>query len=169
MGRCSHFVFVFTALFLAALAGCVTDGPRPAPKPKIGPPPREARADVLLLNVSQPSDTDGDTIPDSVATSVHMFDERYQLPVSVPGAVTFRLLDRDAETTLTEWAFEGEELQRRLMRAQVGPVYRFRLRIPIDSPPVTESYVTIQCVMEADSGQKTQAWHRDLPWLSFPR
>ena len=169
MCRCSQYVFAFTVLSSISIAGCVTDGINPTPKSKIGPPPREARADVLLLNVSQPSDTDGDTIPDTVATSVHMFDERYQLPVRVPGAVTFRLLDREAETALTEWAFEGDDLQQRLMRAQVGPVYRFRLRIPIDSPPVTESYVTIQCVMEADSGQKTQAWHRDLPWLSFPR
>ena len=169
MHRRSEIVFVLSAFCLVTLAGCVTDGPKPAPKPKIGPPPREARADVLLLNVSQPSDTDGDTIPDTVVTSVHMFDERYQLPVTVPGGLTFRLLDRNAETTLTEWPFEGDELQRRLTRAQVGPVYRFRLRIPVDKPPVTDSYVTIQCVMEADSGQKTQAWHRDLPWLSVPR
>lgn len=162
-----QFVILLAGLVLCCVSGCVTEG-GPAPKPRIGPQPRDARADVLLLNISQASDTDGDTVPDMVSSSVHMFDERYQLPVSVPGTVTFTLYDRDAEEVINEWVFAGPELQRHLMIAQVGPVYRFRLRIPIDQEPVREPFVTIQCVMEADSGLRTQAWHRDLPWLSFP-
>lgn len=161
-------------LFLALVAalftsGCVADGPQPSPKPNLGPQPSNAEADVLLLNLGPPSDADGDTVPDTFVASVHVFDERYQLPVRVPGQITFVLFARGGETPLHTWTFEGRELQNRIIQAQVGPVHRFRLNVPIESEPVREAYVTVQCVFESPAGVKTQAWHRDLPWLSVAR
>ena len=160
------------AAFIACamtLAGCVADGPQPKPKPHIGPQPRDSQADVLLLNLGPPSDTDGDTTPDTFIASVHVFDERYQLPVQVPGKMSFNLFAQGSETPMHSWSYEGRDLQQQIIKAQVGPVYRFRLRVPIDAEPVREKFVTVQCVFEESDGAKAQAWHRDLPWLSFPR
>ena len=151
------------------LVGCVADGPQPRPKPQIGPQPRDSQADVLLLNLGPPSDTDGDTTPDTFIASVHVFDERYQLPVQVQGKMSFYLFAQNSETPMHSWSFEGRDLQQQIIKAQVGPVYRFRLRIPIDAELVREKFVTVQCVFEEPDGAKAQAWHRDLPWLSFPR
>ena len=157
---------VLVVLCIGVTTGCVTVGPSPEPKPNIGPQPHNAQADVMLLNVGPPSDTDGDTIPDTFHASTHMFDERFQLPVRVDGSLIFKLLtDAEAEPIMT-WEFSGQEFQRRVMVAQVGPVYRFRLQIPIDAPPVRERYVSLHCLFEDSSGRVTQAWHRGMPWLS---
>ena len=155
-------------IFLGVLvtAGCVTVGPRPAPKPRIGPQPRNAEADVLLLNVGPPRDTDGDTFPDTFQASTHMFDERYQLPVRVDGTLIFKLLVDSEPEPIHTWRFSGAELRRHIKVAQVGPVYRFRLQMPIDAPPVRERFVSVQCLFEDTSGHVTQAWHRGMPWLS---
>ncbi len=162
-----------TALICLALsavcAGCVVDGPQPRRKPHIGPQPRDAQADVLLLNIGPPTDNDGDTIPDTFVSSVHIFDSRYQLPVRVDGTMTFNLFAQGSEVPIHSWKFTGRELQQQVLLAQVGPVHRFRLTVPIDSEPVREKYVTVQCLFVAPDGKQTQAWHKDLPWLSFGR
>ena len=124
---------------------------------------------MLLLNIGPPTDSDGDTTPDTFIASVHVFDERYQLPVRVDGTMSFTLFAQGGETALQTWNYEGRELQRQIIQAQVGPVYRFRLQIPIDAVPVREKYVTVQCLFESDEAQRAQAWHRDLPWLSVAR
>ena len=165
-----RFVSALICLLLGAVcAGCVADGPQPRRKPHIGPQPRDAEADVLLLNIGPPTDGDGDTIPDTFIASVHIFDERYQLPVRVAGKMSFFLFAQGGETPIQSWSYEGRDLQQQIIQAQVGPVHRFRLQVPIDAEPVREKYVTIQCLFETDDGQRAQAWHRDLPWLSVAR
>ncbi len=156
-------------LAICALQGCVADGPQPRTKPSIGPQPRNSQADVLLLNLGPPTDSDGDTTPDTFIASVHIFDERYQLPVEIAGKMTIMMYAESDETPLHTWSFEGSKLQQQMMRAQVGPVYRFRLRVPIDAEPVRKKYVTVQCIFEEPTGERTQAWHRDLPWMSVLR
>lgn len=166
----SAYVRVLVGMVLLALCaqtGCVSDGPE-QPKPELGPKPRNPQADVLLLNLAQPGDSDGDTAPDTIVASVHMFDQRYQLPVTVSGTLTFRLFSRDAKVLLHEWSYEGADLQSRMMMAQVGPTYQFRLRLPLDSPNIRDSFVTVQCEMRSESGQVSRAWHRGLPWMSVP-
>lgn len=120
----------------------------------------------MLLNIGPPSDTDGDTIPDTFSASTHMFDERYQLPVRVQGTISFTVMTTSEREPIHTWEFSAQDFAKHVMVAQVGPVYRFRLQIPIDAPPVQERFVTIQSVFSDSSGHVTQAWHRDLPWLS---
>lgn len=160
---CCAVLLVFVVLLAQ---GCVTVGPKPRPTPKIPPQPRDAKADIMLLNIAPPSDLDGDTVPDSFNASTHMFDERYQLPINVAGRVEFTLMARNDDTPIHNWEFVNSDLQRHLFEAQVGPVYRFRLQIPIDAEPVRERFVNIRCVLTDPEGHVTQAWHRDMPWLS---
>ena len=95
-------VAALTCLILGSVcAGCVADGPQRRRKPHIGPQPRDAQADVLLLNIGPPTDSDGDTIPETFIASVHIFDERYQLPVRVAGTMTFHLFAQNSETPIT--------------------------------------------------------------------
>jgi hypothetical protein len=153
--------------FVFLLVGCVSVGPRPKPTPNIPPQPRDAKADIMLLNIGPPSDTDGDTVPDTFSASTHMFDERYQLPVRIDGTITFILSIEDNSAPVHTWEFSGADFQSHSFDAQVGPVYRFRLQIPIDAPALRARFVTIQCVMTDKSGHVTQAWHRGMPWLSI--
>lgn len=162
-------VWCSAAICAIALSGCVADGPQPSPKPSLGPPPGNAQADVLLLNLGPPSDADGDTVPDTLIASVHVFDERYQLPVRVQGRMTFTLFPNGREEPLCTWSYAERDLQRQVIKAQVGPVYRFRLSVPVGIGSVRERFVTVRCVFESPTGAMTQAWHRDLPWLSVGR
>lgn len=166
---CRGLCAIVACVCALVLTGCIADGPQPSPKPNLGPQPGNAQADVLLLNLGPPSDTDGDTIPDTFIASVHAFDERYQLPIRVNGKMSFSLLVTGTDEPLHTWTFEGRELQRQVIQAQVGPVHRFRLSVPTGSDPVREKYVNVQCVFESVDGMTTQAWHRDLPWLSVGR
>lgn len=165
----AKFVSVCITLCIAIALGCVADGPQPRRKPHIGPQPRDAQADVLLLNLGPTTDSDGDTVPDTFVASVHVFDERYQLPVVVSGTMSFLLFGSDPERPIQQWSFGPDELRRQVIQAQVGPVHRFRLQVPIDAEPVREKYVTVQCLFEDADGHRAQAWHRGFPWMSVPR
>ena len=165
----SRFVSVCIVLCMAIGTGCVADGPQPRNRPHIGPQPRDAQADVLLLNLGPATDSDGDTVPDTFVASVHVFDERYQLPVVVSGKMSFLLFGADQERPLQQWSFEDDDLRKQVIQAQVGPVYRFRLQVPIDDAPVREKYVTVQCLFEDSGSHRSQAWHRGFPWMSVPR
>jgi len=121
---------------------------------------------VVLLNLAPPTDSDGDTAPDSLVASMHLFDERYQLPVRVEGSVTFELLSPARGEVITSWSFAGRDLRSRIVQAQVGPVYRFRLEVPRPEGPVLDRTVDIRCTFEDAEGRESVAWHRGLTWYA---
>lgn len=157
-------IAAFALCALLTLVGCVSDGPSEPRKPRLPPQPRDAQADVVLLNLAPPTDTDGDTAPDSLVASVHLFDERYQLPVRVEGSATFELLSPARGETLSSWTFQRSDLRARVVQAQVGPVYRFRLEVPRREGPVVERTVDIRCTFEDTEGRESVVWHRGLTW-----
>lgn len=146
------------------LAGCVSDGPSEPRKPRIPPQPRDARADVVLLNLAPPTDSDGDTAPDTFVASVHLFDERHQLPVRVDGTLRVDLLRSRQEEPIQSWTLSPSELRARVVQAQVGPVYRIRLEVPRQRGPILDRVVDIRCTFTGGSGQDSVAWHRGLTW-----
>lgn len=157
----------FRLLLLAAacvLSGCVSDGPSEPRKPRIPAQPRDARADVVLLNLALPTDSDGDTAPDTFVASVHLFDERHQLPVRVDGTLRVDVLRSRQDELIHTWTLSPNELRARVIQAQVGPVYRIRFEVPRQRGPILDSVVDIRCTFTGTSGQDTVAWHRGLTW-----
>lgn len=161
-----HAVSLRLLLLAAAcvLTGCVSDGPSEPRKPRIPPQPRDARADVVLLNLAPPTDSDGDTAPDTFVASVHLFDERHQLPVRVDGTLRIDLLRSRQDEPIHSWTMSPSELRARVVQAQVGPVYRIRLEVPRQRGPILDRVVDIRCTFSDDSGRDAVAWHRGLTW-----
>jgi hypothetical protein len=133
----------------------VTPDPRP-----LEPPPPDARADALVLNVSAaPLDTNGNGYPDLVYATAHLFDTRYPPAIWEQGAFVFRLYpaghagDPDS-VILREWTFDGEALDLARSRSAFGGCYHFRLSLldgGTDKLPV--SMADIMCSFHPADGR----------------
>ncbi len=123
----------------AASVGCqetwVTARPPalpPANPPRLRPPPGDARATAVVLNVDpSPVDTNGNGYADQLFATAHVFDRRYPLPIREDGAFVFELYPvgtagRDGATPIHSWRIEGPALVVCQARSGVGACYQFR-------------------------------------------
>lgn len=128
------------AVALAA-AGCVTEGPRPAPPPQPLPAqPRGITPDRIVRAVGLPEDTDRNGYSDLIPVTVYLFATTHPAPLQVPGRFIFELRD-DQNRTLARWSFDEAQTQAASRLFLVGPGYIFRLSLidlGIDRLPVSE-------------------------------
>jgi hypothetical protein len=109
--------------------------PLPQERRPLEPPPPDARANALVLNVSAaPLDTNGNGYPDLVHATAHLFDTRYPPAFWEEGAFVFRLyaagqVDEPGSVPLREWRFEGTELDDLRALSVFGGCYHFRLSL----------------------------------------
>jgi len=116
----------FAALMLAA-SGCITE---PSAHHKdVPPPPSDARATSVQIFASAPRDTNANGFGDTMAVTVYLFDEqRYPLPIAVPGALRFDLRTAKGEP-ISAWTFLADDVGRSLQAMAPGPGCRFELSL----------------------------------------
>ncbi len=125
-GRMSILRPVGAVLFLL-LSGCVTE---PSPRERsVPPPPADARATSVQIFAAAPRDTDTNGFGDMIAVTVYLFDEqRYPLPIALPGRMRFDLRDPGG-ATLASWSFDETQTAQAAQPLAPGPGYRFDLSI----------------------------------------
>ncbi len=143
MSKCGRACAGTTLLLcLLALAGCSTetvtssDGRAMPPDPRPAPvTPDAAVPNRMLLGVaSKPIDTDGNSYPDLIIVSAHLFAEPHPTPLHEDGVFTFSLYragtfgQPDAKP-LAEWTITGDRLEQAKARSLAGPMYTFRLNL----------------------------------------
>jgi hypothetical protein len=155
------------ALGLLWMAGCTETRTssgyyRPlAPEPRpLEPPPPDARANALVLNLSAaPVDTNGNGYPDLIYATAHLFDTRYPPAFWEDGAMVFRMYPpgqagEPDPVILREWRFEGEALDRARALSAFGGCYHFQLSLldgGTDKLPV--GMADVMCSFEPADGR----------------
>jgi hypothetical protein len=113
-----------SAAALLAAAGCVEmeRGNTKMPEKQ----PEWVKPERLLVAIQLPEDTDANGYLDTLPLTVYLFDERYPLAVSVPGAFTFKL-KTTAGQEIGTWQIEADDARAAVRKMRPGPGYQFRL------------------------------------------
>lgn len=108
----------------AGLAGCVADR-RPTPQQ-----PDAVQATRLWIAATPPEDTDGDALPDTTLVTAFLFADptQYQIPVQIPGAFAFQLVDEQGQT-VSQWRFDAAESKAAGRNLPPGPGHVFTLSL----------------------------------------
>jgi len=111
---------------IAAMAGCVTDGPKRGPK---GSQPKDVVPTQIVASIGPFDDTDGNGYPDSATISMYVFADAYpEASVMLPATLSFRLRAKDG-STIREWAFTEERTASLVRRGPAGLCYVVRLSL----------------------------------------
>lgn len=111
---------------IAAMAGCVTDGPKRGPKSS---QPKNVVPTQIVTSIGPFDDTDGNGYPDSATISLYVFADAYpEASVMIPATLTFRLRAKDG-STIREWAFTEDRTASLVRRGPVGLGYVVRLSL----------------------------------------
>jgi len=93
------------------------------------PPPSDARATSVQIFAAAPRDTNANGFGDTIAVTVYLWEEqRYPLPITVPGEMRFALKDSSG-TVMSEWVFSAEDTEGASQMMAPGPGYRFDLSV----------------------------------------
>ncbi len=164
-------VLSICAALAIGLTGCVSEKKastyyRPLPpKPRpMKPAPPDARADVVVLNVSVAVlDTNGNGYPDLIHVTAHLFDRRYPPAIFEEGGFTFAMfapgdVSRAGAEPIHEWLIVDERLLAARRRSAFGECYRFRLSLLENggTDTLNLAMADLICVFEpADGGEPT--------------
>lgn len=136
------------ALFAAALllTGCAASQTDKNDKPKIGPPPRDAKPGVMWMGVNPPTDTNSNGYADSIVSTVYLFaDSGYVRSISVPGTFHFALLAKGGKM-LREWTVVNPGPQVAPIRTGVGEGYLVRISMLQDGGTDVWTYQSAELV-----------------------
>lgn len=115
---------VIAGMMLAGCAGRTTNGDRQFPTQ-----PAEVVASRMTISAALPSDTDLNGYPDTIDLTIFVFDDRYPIPIDVPGSFVFKLSTSKDATLLRQWEFTPEQARAALRRLPPGPGYLFSLSL----------------------------------------
>ena len=145
-GQARNDVGALAIVFAAAcavsmLAGCASDtkGSKPVPTQ-----PNDVVASRMSISAALPQDTDLNGYPDTIDMTSFVFDDRYPIPIDVPGAFTFKLSGGKDGRLIRQWDLPPEKVAAGRRRMPAGPGYVFSLS------------------MVENGGDKIEAQHVDL-------
>ncbi|NUQ52421.1 MAG: hypothetical protein HUU19_06945 [Phycisphaerales bacterium] len=108
---------------LAACAGTTT-GSKPLPQQ-----PTDVVPSRMTISAALPQDTDLNGYPDIIDLTIFVFDDRYPIPLDVPGSFTFKLSGAKEGKLLREWEIPPDEAMAARRRMPAGPGYVFSLSL----------------------------------------
>lgn len=116
---------VAAASAIVFAAGCRTsDGPKALP-----PQPTEVVASRLSASAALPQDTDLNGYPDTIDLTVFVFDDRYPIPIDLPGSFVFKLSASKDAKLIREWDIPPDRVAAARRRMPAGPGYVFSLSL----------------------------------------
>lgn len=123
------------------MLGCAGDtvGSKPVPTQ-----PVDVVASRMSISAALPQDTDLNGYPDTIDMTIFVFDDRYPIPIDVPGAFTFKLSGGKDGRVIRQWGLPPEKVAAGRRRMPAGPGYVFSLS------------------MVENGGDKIEAQHVDL-------
>lgn len=110
-------------LMLSACAGS-----KPGNKP-LPPQPAEVVPSRMTISAALPQDTDLNGYPDTIDLTIFVFDDRYPIPLDVPGSFTFKLSGSKEGKLLREWEIPPDKAAAARRRMPAGPGYVFSLSL----------------------------------------
>jgi len=108
---------------LTACAGTTT-GSKPLPQQ-----PTDVVPSRMTISAALPQDTDLNGYPDIIDLTIFVFDDRYPIPLDVPGSFTFKLSGAKEGKLLREWEIPPDEAMAARRRMPAGPGYVFSLSL----------------------------------------
>lgn len=91
--------------------------------------PAEVVPSRMTISAALPQDTDLNGYPDTIDLTIFVFDERYPIPLDVPGSFTFKLSGAKEAKLLREWVIPPEKVVAAKRRMPAGPGYVFSLSL----------------------------------------
>ncbi len=110
-------------MVLSACAGTTT-GSKPLPQQ-----PTEVVPSRMTISAALPQDTDLNGYPDIIDLTIFVFDDRYPIPLDVPGTFTFKLSGAKEGKLLREWEIPPDKAMAARRRMPAGPGYVFSLSL----------------------------------------
>lgn len=139
---------------IALAAGCQTSG-----GPKALPPqPSEVVASRLSASAALPQDTDLNGYPDTIDLTVFVFDDRYPIPIDLPGSFVFKLSASKDAKLIREWKIPPDKVAAARRRMPAGPGYVFSLSlIENGGDQIEAQHVDLTAEFQPDKGPLVKA------------
>lgn len=115
--------FAGACVVLSACAGTTT-GSKPLPQQ-----PTDVVPSRMTISAALPQDTDLNGYPDIIDLTIFVFDDRYPIPLDVPGTFTFKLSGAKEGKLLREWEIPPDKAMAARRRMPAGPGYVFSLSL----------------------------------------
>lgn len=114
------------ALVGLVLGGCVTEGGRPTRSfPR---QPESVQATIIQAYATPPRDTNANGYADTVNVTVYLFDEKYPVPILLPGVMVFEFRKPDG-SAVAQWSMTQEQVASAAKQLPPGPGYDFILSL----------------------------------------
>ncbi|MFO0833981.1 MAG: hypothetical protein U0638_03350 [Phycisphaerales bacterium] len=108
------------------LSACAGNKPGNKPLPQ---QPAEVVPSRMTISAALPQDTDLNGYPDTIDLTIFVFDDRYPIPLDVPGTFTFKLNGAKEGKLLREWEIPPDKVAAARRRMPAGPGYVFSLSL----------------------------------------
>lgn len=109
-----------------ALAACAGNRPASSPVPQ---QPVDVVASRMTISAALPQDTDLNGYPDMIDLTIFVFDDRYPIPIDLPGAFTFKLSGAKEGKLIRQWDVPADKAAAARRRMPAGPGYVFSLSL----------------------------------------
>ncbi|MCC6229681.1 MAG: hypothetical protein IT432_10680 [Phycisphaerales bacterium] len=122
-------MFAFAVVFAAVCVAMTACAGNKGGGKSLPQQPSEVVPSRMTISAALPQDTDLNGYPDMIDLTIFVFDDRYPIPLDVPGTFTFKLSGAKEGRLLREWAIPPDKVVAARRRMPAGPGYVFSLSL----------------------------------------